>query len=78
LGCAFVSAGRALGHEGVLPELVTQFMDVEFARHAADFLSCRKSRPSSGPLSRLLYKPYDRLARLRRGATLRSKGRITL
>ena len=50
-----MSAGRALGHDGVLSELVTQLVDVEFARHAADFDSCRKSRPSSVSLGQLLY-----------------------
>jgi hypothetical protein len=41
-GGALVAAGRALQYQGVLAELVTQFVDMEFARHAANF----RSRPT--------------------------------
>jgi len=59
LSCSFVSAGRALGHEGILSELVTQLVDMEFARHAADFLRRQARRPSSARRAAALYGEAD-------------------
>jgi lambda repressor-like predicted transcriptional regulator len=59
-GRTLVSAGRALQDQGVLSELVTQFVDVEFARHAAQFRCWGTRRPSSTPSGSLLYSSVVR------------------
>ena len=46
-GGTFMSAGRACQDQSVLPELIAQFIDSDFARHAADCYEPKSQRPPS-------------------------------
>ncbi len=54
VGVAFMTA-LAFQNQRVLPELVTQLLDLEFARHAAIVAAVRSARPSSIRCVRVLY-----------------------
>ena len=58
VGVPFMTA-LAFQNQRVLPELVTQLLDLEFARHAAIVAAARPARPSSIRCAPVLYGGFS-------------------
>ena len=54
----FVPTFRTFEHESVLTKLIVQFIDSQFARHAADCHDMRLARPSSTKPDGTLYRQF--------------------